>query len=92
MKKINWLWRGWLARGKFHLLAGSKGAGKSTLLLRLCCGGWCGRSNSGLKLISRANRGSGAALWPLFLTACYITVLRGIKVHLPFTKMSLTIP
>jgi putative DNA primase/helicase len=35
MEKIEWLWRGWLARGKFHLLAGSKGAGKSTILFDL---------------------------------------------------------
>jgi hypothetical protein len=31
MKKIEWLWPGWLARGKLHLIAGSKGAGKSTI-------------------------------------------------------------
>ena len=31
MKRIDWLWKGWLARGKFHLIAGSKGAGKSTV-------------------------------------------------------------
>jgi len=30
-KKIEWLWNGWLALGKFHVLAGPKGAGKSTL-------------------------------------------------------------
>jgi hypothetical protein len=35
MEKIDWLWPGWLARGKFHLLAGSKGAGKSTILFDL---------------------------------------------------------
>jgi hypothetical protein len=32
MEKIEWLWPGWLARGKFHLLAGAKAAGKSTIL------------------------------------------------------------
>src|SRR5262245_56889772 len=32
MQKIEWLWSGWLARGKFHLLAGAKAAGKSTIL------------------------------------------------------------
>jgi len=32
MEKLHWLWPGWLARGKFHLLAGTKGAGKSTIL------------------------------------------------------------
>ena len=30
MEKIEWLWSGWLARGKFHLLAGGKAVGKST--------------------------------------------------------------
>jgi hypothetical protein len=35
MKKIDWLWPGWLAHGKFHLIAGGKGAGKSTLLFDL---------------------------------------------------------
>jgi hypothetical protein len=34
-EKIHWLWRGWFARGKFHLLAGGKGAGKSTLAFDL---------------------------------------------------------
>ncbi len=32
---IDWLWDGWLARGKLHLLAGSVGAGKTTLALSL---------------------------------------------------------
>ncbi len=31
-RKISWLWGGWLARGKMHILAGEKGVGKSTLL------------------------------------------------------------
>jgi putative DNA primase/helicase len=35
MKKIDWLWRGWLALGKFHLLAGAKSAGKSTIVFDL---------------------------------------------------------
>src|SRR6516225_10002861 len=35
LEKIEWLWRGWLASGKFHILAGSKGTGKSTLLYDL---------------------------------------------------------
>jgi putative DNA primase/helicase len=29
-KSIAWLWRGYLARGKFHIFGGHKGAGKST--------------------------------------------------------------
>lgn len=32
---IRWLWRGWLARGKLHILAGSPGTGKTTLSLSL---------------------------------------------------------
>jgi hypothetical protein len=43
MEKIDWLWRGWLARGKLHVLGGQKGAGKSTiafdLLAQMTCGG-----------------------------------------------------
>jgi hypothetical protein len=31
VRKVHWLWDGWLAQGKFHILAGPKGAGKSTL-------------------------------------------------------------
>jgi putative DNA primase/helicase len=30
---VRWLWPGWLARGKFHLLAGAGGTGKSTISL-----------------------------------------------------------
>ena len=32
---IRWLWYGWLAQGKFHLLAGAPGVGKTTLTLAL---------------------------------------------------------
>lgn len=32
---IRWLWRGWLARGKLHLLAGAPGQGKTTIALAL---------------------------------------------------------
>jgi len=32
---VRWLWPGWLARGKIHLLAGRPGAGKTTLALSL---------------------------------------------------------
>lgn len=34
-KPIRWLWPGWLARGKFHLLAGAPGTGKTTIALSL---------------------------------------------------------
>lgn len=32
---IEWLWDGWLARGKLHLLAGAVGEGKTTLALSM---------------------------------------------------------
>lgn len=35
LEKIEWLWPGWLARGKFHLLAGQKATGKSTITFDL---------------------------------------------------------
>jgi putative DNA primase/helicase len=34
-RAIDWLWDGWLARGKLHLLGGQVGAGKTTLALSL---------------------------------------------------------
>jgi len=32
---IRWLWDGWLARGKFHILAGEAGTGKTTIAIAL---------------------------------------------------------
>ena len=32
---VRWLWDGWLAQGKLHILAGAAGAGKTTIALRL---------------------------------------------------------
>lgn len=32
---IRWLWHGWLAMGKFHLLAGAPGVGKTTLTMAM---------------------------------------------------------
>lgn len=32
---IRWLWPGWLAKGKLHILAGAGGTGKTTLLINL---------------------------------------------------------
>jgi putative DNA primase/helicase len=32
---VSWLWNGWLAQGKFHVLAGSPGQGKTTIALAL---------------------------------------------------------
>lgn len=34
-KPINWLWNGWVAGGKFHLLGGVAGTGKTTISLAL---------------------------------------------------------
>lgn len=33
MRPVDWLWGGWLARGKLHILAGSPGTGKTTIAL-----------------------------------------------------------
>jgi putative DNA primase/helicase len=35
MEPIKWLWDGWLAKNKFHILAGSPGTGKTTIALSL---------------------------------------------------------
>jgi putative DNA primase/helicase len=35
MEAIHWLWSGWLAKGKFHLLAGVPEAGKTTIALAI---------------------------------------------------------
>jgi putative DNA primase/helicase len=34
-RPVNWLWRGWLASGKLHILAGAPGTGKTTIALAL---------------------------------------------------------
>ena len=34
-KPINWIWGGWIASGKFHLLGGVAGTGKTTISLAL---------------------------------------------------------
>jgi putative DNA primase/helicase len=31
MQKVSWVWPGWFARGKLHILGGQKGTGKSTI-------------------------------------------------------------
>ena len=33
MKAVDWLWPGYLARGKFHVIGGQKGTGKTTITL-----------------------------------------------------------
>ncbi len=35
VEAIDWLWSGWLAKGKFHLLAGAPGTGKTSLAMAL---------------------------------------------------------
>ena len=35
LKPVNWLWGGWLARGKLHILAGAPGTGKTTIAIAL---------------------------------------------------------
>ncbi|QBR71893.1 AAA family ATPase [Beijerinckiaceae bacterium] len=35
MEPISWLWEGWLAKGKFHLIAGAPEAGKTTIGLSM---------------------------------------------------------
>jgi hypothetical protein len=35
MRKVSFIWPGWLARGKLHLLGGQKGTGKSTIAFDL---------------------------------------------------------
>ncbi|NLB13828.1 MAG: AAA family ATPase, partial [Gammaproteobacteria bacterium] len=32
---IRWLWPGWLARGKLHILAGAPGVAKTTIAMHL---------------------------------------------------------
>jgi putative DNA primase/helicase len=34
-EEVRWLWPGWLARGKFHVLTGAPGSGKTTVALSL---------------------------------------------------------
>jgi putative DNA primase/helicase len=34
-RPIDWIWNGYLARGKLHILAGAKGAGKTTIAIDL---------------------------------------------------------
>ena len=39
---VDWLWHGWLARGKLHVLAGAPGTGKTTIALALVATVTCG--------------------------------------------------
>jgi hypothetical protein len=42
IEPIAWLWRHWLARGKFHIIAGAPGNGKTTI-----CLSWIAATSSG---------------------------------------------
>lgn len=35
VEPVRWLWEGWLARGKLHIMAGAPGTGKTTLALAI---------------------------------------------------------
>lgn len=35
-QSISWLWKGWIAEGKLHLLAGQPGQGKTTIAISFC--------------------------------------------------------
>lgn len=74
--KIDWVWPGWLAAGKFHLIAGSPGTGKTTLSLSLAAsittGGMfpCGqRSSLGSVLMWTGEDDLADSIIPRFL-AC----------------------
>ena len=34
-RAVEWIWHGWIAKGKIHLLAGPPGTGKTTIAMRL---------------------------------------------------------
>lgn len=56
---VRWLWPGWLARGKFHVLAGTPGTGKTTIAMAVAA--TCttnGRFPDGL-----ACRGGNVLIW-----------------------------
>jgi putative DNA primase/helicase len=56
---VRWIWPGWLARGKLHVLAGTAGTGKTTLALAMAATvTGAGRWPDG----SRADRG-GVVIW-----------------------------
>lgn len=42
MEPIDWLWEGWLARGKVHIIAGIAGTGKTTIALSIAAAITCG--------------------------------------------------
>ena len=52
---IRWLWPGWLARGKLHVLAGAPGTGKTTIALHIAA---CVSAARPLPTGSRPERGN----------------------------------
>ena len=82
LEAIDWIWRGWLAAGKFHLIAGAPGTGKTTLSLAMAAtitiGGVfpCGaRAERGSVLMWTGEDDLGDSIVPRF-KACGGDVLR----------------
>jgi putative DNA primase/helicase len=56
MEPVSWIWSGWLAAGKLHVLAGAPGTGKTTIALSLAATiASGGRFPDGVPLLSRGN-------------------------------------
>lgn len=52
-ESVRWVWHGWLAKGKFHVLAGPPGTGKTTIAAAMaatitCGGSWPDASRSSM--------------------------------------------
>lgn len=74
VEPIRWLWNGWLALGKLHLLAGAPGCGKTTLALAFAAtlsrgGLWPDgtRAPTGSTLIWSSEDDAGDSIKPRFL-------------------------
>jgi len=75
-RPITWLWQGWLAQGKLHILAGAPGAGKTTIALALAAvltvgGRWPdgSRAPDGDVLVWSAEDDAADSLIPRFLAS-----------------------
>lgn len=76
VEPIRWLWDGWLARGKLHILAGGPGTGKTTIAMSFAAtistdGLWPDGTRAGLGdvLIWTGEDGIGDTLVPRLLAA-----------------------
>ena len=76
IEPVRWLWGGWLARGKLHVLAGPPGVGKSTIALALAATVTRGtkwpdgtRAEPGTVLIWSGEDDAGDTLLPRLLAA-----------------------